>query len=71
MSGAIALDKHFEIPTLKPARFMIESLGRPAGRGPPMEAAPEGSEAGSRFFEATPLSISPDLGDGGHFPDEL
>jgi hypothetical protein len=39
-AGSIAVEKHFEIPALKP-RFMIESLVKPAGRRPQMEAAPQ------------------------------
>src|SRR5437016_14112528 len=27
-AGSMAMEKHFEIPTLKPQRFMIESLSR-------------------------------------------
>jgi glucokinase len=32
-AASIALEKHFEIPALKPPRFMIESLGKPSRRG--------------------------------------
>ena len=50
-AGWIALEKHFEIPTLKPPRFMIESLPRPSRRisatGAP-EAAVSPSGAASR-----------------------
>src|SRR5437899_3276699 len=44
-AGSIALEKHFEIPTLKPPRFMIESLSRLSRRGTQIESPPEGSEA--------------------------
>src|SRR5438128_2497332 len=33
-AGSIALEKHFEIPALKPPRFLIESLSGPPYRGP-------------------------------------
>lgn len=32
-AASIALEKHFEIPALKPPRFMIESLSKPSRRG--------------------------------------
>jgi len=44
-AGSVALEKHFEIPTLKPPRFMIESLSRLSRRGPQIESPPEGFEA--------------------------
>ncbi|MDE3179013.1 MAG: hypothetical protein KGM47_05065, partial [Acidobacteriota bacterium] len=36
--GAIALERHFEIPVLKPPRFMIESVARPLRRKPRAES---------------------------------
>jgi len=44
-AGSIAAEKHFEIPALKPPRFMIESLSRPSRRGLQAASAPEGFEA--------------------------
>jgi len=44
-AGSIALEKHFEIPTLKPPRFMIESLSRPSRRGTQVAGASGGFEA--------------------------
>jgi len=44
-AGSIALEKHFEIPALKPPRFMIESLSRLSQRGPQFEIPPEGFRA--------------------------
>jgi predicted NBD/HSP70 family sugar kinase len=44
-AGSIALEKHFEIPALKPPRFMIESLSKPSRRGAQLAAAPGGFEA--------------------------
>jgi len=44
-AGSIALEKHFEIPTLKPPRFMIESLPKPSRRGSQIASPPEGFEA--------------------------
>jgi N-acetylglucosamine repressor len=44
-AGSIALENHFEIPTLKPPRFMIESLSRLSGPGSQAARAPEGSAA--------------------------
>jgi glucokinase len=37
-AASIALEKHFEIPALKPPRFMIESPSKPFQRGPHAEA---------------------------------
>jgi len=45
-AGSIALEKHFEIPTLKPPRFMIESLSKLSRRDSQNESPPEGFEAG-------------------------
>ncbi len=39
-AGSIALEKHFEIPALKPPRFLIESLSGPPYRGPRPETPP-------------------------------
>ncbi len=44
-AGSIALEKHFEIPTLKPPRFMIESLSRLSRPRPQIESPPEGFDA--------------------------
>ena len=44
-AGSIALEKLFEIPTLKPPRFMIESLSRWSRRSPRIASSPEGFAA--------------------------
>jgi glucokinase len=44
-AGSIALEKHFEIPALKPPRFMIESLSTPSRRRTQVAGSPEGFEA--------------------------
>jgi hypothetical protein len=36
-AGSIALEKHFEIPALKPPRFLIESISGPPHRRPSPE----------------------------------
>lgn len=47
--GAIALERHFEIPALKPPRFMIEPLPRLAGRRLPSKqrGLPATAESGA------------------------
>lgn len=39
-AGSIALEKHFEIPALKPPRFLIESISGPPHRRPSPETSP-------------------------------
>jgi glucokinase len=39
-AGSIALEKHFEIPALKPPRFLIESICGPPHRRPAPETSP-------------------------------
>src|SRR6266404_7876211 len=39
-AGSIALEKHFEIPALKPPRFLIESISGPPHRRPAPETSP-------------------------------
>jgi len=39
-AGSIALEKHFEIPALKPPRFLLESIAGPAHLGPQLDMSP-------------------------------
>jgi len=39
-AGSIALEKHFEIPALKPPRFLIEPISGPPHRRPSPETSP-------------------------------
>lgn len=53
--GAIVLERHFEIPALKPPRFMIESLAAPAPR---KQRAP-GRETAATKGNLAPMDPSP------------
>lgn len=44
-AGSITLEKHFEIPALKPPRFMIESVSKLPRRAPQIEHSQVGFEA--------------------------
>jgi N-acetylglucosamine repressor len=45
-AGRVVLENHFEIPALKPPRFMIESVKAPRRRTPPAQSVRPGLEAG-------------------------
>lgn len=57
-AGSIALEKHFEIPALKPPRFMIESLSRPSRRAPLLE--PLAGKVSGGLPQARAHSVTPE-----------
>jgi hypothetical protein len=56
-AGSIALEKYFEIPALKPPRFLIESVSGPPHRGSWLgTAAIAGSDSVPEFLVSRPLT---------------